>query len=150
MLGWIYQALFALLLHTFGSTDRFYNRLFWVTQLAVIGMLVSFPIQGYGSVSIPFSTLHILCSYVFVVRFWRRLRSENRIATKFLRTALIFLVVSTIGLWSMGPLMALGMRGTALYYMSVQFYLHFQFNGWFLFTVIGLFFHLVQAHGLTL
>lgn len=150
MLGWVYQALFALLIHTFGVADKFYNRLFWITQLTVVGMLISFPIQGYGPLSIAFSTLHILCSYVFVRRFWQRLAGSKTDDVRFIKTALVFLLLSTVGLWAMGPLMGLGFRGSAIYYMAVQFYLHFQFNGWFLFAVLGIFLHVLNSASITL
>src|SRR5690606_24662500 len=66
MLGWVYLMLFTLIVHYFIPIKKpIYNRLFWITELAVIGMLVSFPFQGYAAVSISFSTLHIFCSYYF-------------------------------------------------------------------------------------
>ena len=51
--------------------EKFYNRLFWVTQLAVVGMMIDFPAQGYAFVSILFSTLHIFCSYYFCYLIWK-------------------------------------------------------------------------------
>lgn len=154
MLGWIYLALFALMVHTFVPHDplvlRRYNRLFWMTQVSVIGMLVSFPIQGYKSLSISFSTLHILLSYTFTAFIWKELKKVDTFSGKWIRTAFVFMIVSTLGLWFMGPIMASKLKGSAIYYMAVQFYLHFQFNGWFLFSILGLFFHHVEKNNITL
>jgi len=154
MLGWVFLALYALLIHGYGTPaiqrSGFYRTLFWVIQISVIGMLVSFPIQGYGPISITFSTLHVLCAYLFVYRFWRDLSDHRDVGGRFVRTALIFMVVSTCGLMCIGPMMAMGLRGSAVFYMAVQFYLHFQFNGWFLFAILGIFFGFLEANGISL
>lgn len=148
MLGWVYMALYALLIHYFLPTEKqervIYQRLFWLTQLSVLGMAISFPIQGYGAVSISFSTLHILCSYGFVRLFWRDMGPEKAISSRWVKMALLFMVLSTIGVWAMGPIMVSGFRGSQWYYMAVQFYLHFQFNGWFIFAILAIFFRLME------
>jgi hypothetical protein len=155
MLGWVYLALYNLLLHAFlppATLERpLYRRLFWLTQLSVAGMFVSFPIQGYAGFSIAFSTLHVLVSYVFVWQFWRDLnRGDEKAAFSALlaKTALAFMVVSTISLWLLGPIIMTDLKRTALYYMCVQFFLHFQFNGWFLLGVLALFFKRFEGHGI--
>ena len=152
MLGWIYMALFAMILHVFIPSEniqkRAYKRLFGLTQVSVIGMALSFPLQGYGAVSISFSTLHILCSYWFMVRIWRDLPKDFSYSRKLLRTAFLFMLLSTLGVWLMGPIMAGHLRGSSLYYMSVQFYLHFQFNGWFLFAILALFFRKLEVQSI--
>ncbi|MDX2248017.1 MAG: hypothetical protein SF052_14625 [Bacteroidia bacterium] len=150
MLGWLYMALFALLVRTFiPEKEKTYNRLFWMTQVSIAGMLVSFPVQGYGPVSIAFSTLHIILSYVFAVRFFRdikRERTQGRLSVRLVKASLWFMLVSTLGLWGMGPVMALDMKGSVWYHVAVQFYLHFQFNGWFLFAVLALWFRMREAY----
>ncbi len=152
MLGWIYLALYCFIVPNFirldANNSRVFNRLFWLTQLSVAGMLLSFPFQGYGPISISFSTLHILCSYYFVWRVWRHLSEDKSFAGRLLRFALLFMLLSTVGLWGMGPIIAMGMKGSALYYMSVQFYLHFQFNGWFIFAVLALLFKQLENMGI--
>ncbi len=152
MLGWVYMALFALLTTAFVSSSkvdqRAYNALFWVTQISVVGMLISFPLQGYGSVSIAFSCLHIICSYVFVAWLWADLPKGKSFAVLLLKTAIAFMVISTIAIWAMGPIMATSLKGSAFYYMAVQFYLHFQFNGWFLFGALALLFKVLEDQNL--
>ncbi len=142
MLGWIFQALFILLLYNFlpreKQTTRRYKAIFWLSQTSVMGMLFTFPFMGYAPWSIFFSTCHILVSYAFTYRFWKDLPATSPSVT-FVKTALVFMLLSTVALWAMGPVIAMGMKGSALYYATVQFYLHFQFNGWFTFAVIGLF-----------
>ena len=152
MLGWVYLALYALLLPAFvpaAAGKPFYQGLFWVTQLSVAGMLVSFPLEGYGPWSISFSTLHVLCAYAFAGKIGRDLgpwRAAAPLSHRFLRAALRLMLLSTLGLWALGPLMASGNPG-AWYYMAIQFFLHFQFNGWFIFAVIALALRQAEAAG---
>ncbi|HSJ67195.1 MAG TPA: hypothetical protein VK921_05960 [Anditalea sp.] len=154
MLGWVYLILFALLIDAFvpptKRSNPFYNRLFWFTQFTVIGMMASFPIQGYGAVSITFSTLHILASYLFVWRIWKDLNIKNRQVLYIVRASLLFLIISTIGIWAMGPVMALQLRNDPLYMVVVQFYLHFQFNGWFALAVLALLVYQLNQWGLSI
>ena len=91
-LGWVYLALFALLIYAFlpEKTQKkpIYKRLFIFIQVSVVGMLITFPIQGYAAWSIVFSSLHILLSYAFIWRFWKDLSAKKSIALSFIRAAL--------------------------------------------------------------
>ena len=149
MLGWVYLALYALLMGAFLSEEQqrsaSYLNIFLVSQVAVIGMLISFPIQGYAPWPIAFSTLHGLASYFFTWRFWRDIRGQSGLPVLFVKAALLFMLFSTLALWAMPPIILLGWQQKAIYYMTVQFYLHFQFNGWFTFAVLGLFFQLLES-----
>jgi len=154
MLGWLYLGLFGLLFAHFvpdaAVRQKSYTRLFWLTQISVLGMLFSFPFQGYGPVAIAFSTLHIFCAYAFTRMIWGELRGDVRFSARLLRTSLFFMVLSTFGVWAMGPLMALGFKHTIWYHLAVQFFLHFQFNGWFVIAVLALFFRWVEQQQVVL
>jgi len=154
MLGWVYLILFALLIDAFVPRTKkyspFYNRLFWFTQLTVIGMMISFPIQGYAAVSITFSTLHIIASYAFVWRIWKDISIDNGQILLLVKASLLFLIISTIGIWGMGPVMALQLRNDPIYMVVVQFYLHFQFNGWFALAVLALLIYQLNQWGLSI
>ncbi|NHE57151.1 hypothetical protein [Cyclobacterium plantarum] len=140
MLGWVYMGIFALFCHRFVPLpkSKAYPVLFWITQISVIGMMISFPLQGYAAISISFSTMHILASYVFCYRIWRDQRIPNPSVKKLFYAALVFLILSTLGVWVLGPLAVSGGRNTALYQVAIQFYLHFQFHGWFTFAILAL------------
>lgn len=154
MLGWLYLALFSLFIHAFLSSEQqakpVYNRLFWATQSSVVGMFISFPIQGYGPVSIFFTTLHLLLSYGFAYHFWKDTKGRGTFSVRMACAALIWMLLSTLGIWAMGPIMQSALRGTVWYYMAVQFFLHFQFNGWFVFGVLALFFRWLERRGFQL
>lgn len=154
MLGWLFSALFILILTLFDLDPKRYKSLFWIIQISVLGMMIFFPIQGYGLISIAFSTLHLICSYIFMVRanqeFSLKISDINKPAHLFLRTAFLFFFLSTLGLWALGPLMNSNFKGTAVYYAAVQFFLHFQFNGWFIFGILALFFKFIGDQGIRL
>ncbi|MGG7035156.1 MAG: hypothetical protein ACI7YS_08180 [Flavobacterium sp.] len=149
MLGWVYLMLYGLIIHFFipkeAQQKPVYNRLFWITQFSVVGMMFRFPFEGYALFSIAFSTLHIFCSYYFCRLVWKDARSESLPEQKMLKTALVFMLLSTLGVWCLGP--AVGMLGKAsnFYQIAIQFFLHFQFNGWFLFAVLALFFKQIKV-----
>jgi len=140
LLGWLFGIFCLCIVHFFDLDFSKYAKLYWALQGTVIGMLLTFPIIGYASLSIVFSTAHIVLSYILVYKLWRDIGSfiMTDMPVLFVKSSLFFLVLSTIGTWAIGPIMAIGKKGTALYYAAIQFYLHFQFNGWFIFAMIGI------------
>lgn len=142
MLGWVYLMLYTLIVHHFISEEKpIYNRLFWLTEFAVIGMMISFPIQGYAAVSIGFSSLHIFCSYYFVRLIWKNHQINSIPARYLLKASLLFMLLSTIGVWCLGPAAAMLGQTSAVFQIAIQFFLHFQFNGWFLLAILAVFFN---------
>lgn len=144
ILGWVYLSLFGLLIVYFiPDWYQKYKKLFWFTQLSIIGMLFSFPFQGYAAASITFSTLHVIVSYFFIYYFWKDTRLQSSPASKMLHISLLYMFISTIGLWFMAPIMALKIKG-GWGDIAIQFFLHFQFNGWFIFAILALLFQKLQ------
>ena len=144
--GWITQTLMILMIYYLSTKlgEEIINRYRWLLYANLIssyGMLVAFILQGYGLYAISFSTLSILVSYAFTVYFWQDL---NRIQVKsvsilWFKAALIFGVISSIGAFNLAYMMANKMADQNWYLISVYFFLHFQYNGWFLFAGMGLF-----------
>ncbi|MCZ2224155.1 MAG: hypothetical protein LC122_11070 [Chitinophagales bacterium] len=153
-LGWIYNILFTILIYTFLSSEnrnkKIYHHLFWITQVANVGMLLSYPVQGYGLYSISFSTLHILCSWAFVYYFLKDAKANSinsikgKISFAFINAAMFFMVISALGPFSMAPISKITGAGSSYYYNTIYLYLHFQYNGWFIFSVLGLFFRTLE------
>ena len=139
MLGWLYLCIYVLLVRlVVKSHAQIFYRLFWLTQLSVLGMMISFPVQGYALVSITFSTLHIFCSYFFVYHIWKHLKKMPLVFKLLVKTALIFMLISTAGVWFLGYAMKAYGSGSIFYELAIQWFLHFQFNGWFVFATLGL------------
>src|SRR5690606_24149724 len=149
LLGWVYVALTTLLYHLFLSgrgIEGKYRRIFWFTQLTLVGMLLSFPFQGYALFSIIFSTLFLLASYWFAAFFFKRvpLAIKGSFAYKCIRMALWFMIGCSIGPWAMGPIMTLLGPESIWYRLAIYFYLHFLYNGWMILALVGLFFYLLE------
>ncbi|MDL5510632.1 hypothetical protein QSE00_02315 [Arenibacter sp. M-2] len=149
LLGWVYIALTTLLNHLFldkGVLDRKYRRIFWFTQICLLGMLLSFPFQGYALFSIIFSTLFLLASYWFSAFFIKYvpLPFKGTKAYSCVKYALWFMVGSSIGPWSLGAIMTVLGPESIWYRLAIYFYLHFQYNGWMVLALLGLFFYLLE------
>jgi hypothetical protein len=69
-LGWVFNVLIIAFTTEFAEV-RGFKILFWFLQFCVLGMLISFPLQGYGVFSITFSTLHTFAALVFIIQFFR-------------------------------------------------------------------------------
>lgn len=150
-LGWVYTALFAAFLSSFLTPSQQHNKSyklqFIIAQAATLGMLFSFPFQGYGAVSITFSTLHILIYYWFAAKILKDVKQNDFISPivrNFIKAAFLFMIISSLGPFSLGPIMAKTGQGSNLYYNAIYFYLHFQYNGWFTFSIFALFFQLLE------
>lgn len=144
MLGWVYLSIQFFIMAWFIKGSKLkYKRLFWITQLAVVGMLISFPFQGYAAVSISFSTLHIFCSYFLTYLCLKEIKATSP-ANKFMRWAFYFMLFSTIGVWCLGPTVTQLGKSSPLYQLAIQFFLHFQFNGWFLFAVLSILLNILK------
>lgn len=145
-LGWIFNVLFlSFIAHHLSEKRTPLLRNFFLTlQALVVAMMISFPIQGYGLYSIIFSTLHTLAVMVFIVWFFHLTKGERTVSLWFARTSLFFFFLSTAGPFSLGYLMANGMGNSVWYNFSIYYYLHFQYNGFFLFGIFSLYFHLLE------
>ncbi len=149
MMGWVFMALFASLLFAFTpqtSNRKLYHILFWINQVNCMVLIVNFWIHGYDFVSIILSTIYVVITYVFAINIFRDMKNVliNPIAKRLVQFALFFLFLSTIGLWAIGPVLTNlhGSQKVIWYYLLVQFYIHFQYNGWFIFSCLALFFSL--------
>ena len=150
--GWISQTLMVLMVHYLKpqfDRDRvkLYNALLGANLLLAYGMLFSFIAQGYGIVSIVFSTLSVLLSFLFAVFYFKDL---NRFKVDFshgswFKAALVFNVISAIGTFALAFMMATKTTSQYPYLASVYWYLHFQYNGWFMFASFGLFLNYINA-----
>lgn len=155
LLGWIYTALTSLIYHIYlanKSIEKKYRRLFWFTQITIIGMMVTFPLQGYALLSILFSTLFLIASYAFTRMFLKHTSVEQKQTQSYIciRTALWLMVFSSIGPWALGYIMNTFGSTSAWYRNAIYFYLHFQYNGWFLLAICGMLFYYLEQHQLQL
>ncbi len=142
--GWMFFAI-ALLIANLIHKNIITRAFRWVMILALIsayGMLVSFYLQGYKAVSICFSTLFIIVTYRFTYLVFKSKALKNglhELSFRLIKASLVFLCLSSIGPFALGPLMAMGFKNTPYYQDAIYVYLHFQMNGFMLLAVWGLF-----------
>ncbi len=149
--GWGFMILFFCFYHAFLNKDRINNRiyscLFYGAFFSVWGMLISFPFRGYAGISTAFSTLYIWVTYWFAFRFYRDIKGEKTsFSLKLAKAALFLLVFSSIGPYTMGVIMALGHGSDPRAINAIYFYLHLQYNGWFIFGILALLFKWMEQH----
>ncbi len=150
LLGWGFNAIFLGVCHSLNTLSnrqkRTLNIIFWLAQVTIIGMMFSFPIQGYKLISITFSTLFLFVSYWFGVFYWRTSTRDTSFGAKFLKWAMLYLIISSIGPWSLGIINATGLRDTIWFNLSIYFYLHYLYNGFILFAIFGLVFKYLDTN----
>lgn len=153
LLGWIYLGLITLIYKVFlekAEKPKLYRRIFIFTNITIVGMLLTFPFQGYALFSIIFSTLFLFASYWFA---WFAIKYvpqdyKKRFSWLLIKTSLWYLVFSSIGPWAIGGVMAILGPESIWYKSSIYFYLHFQYNGWFVLAILGIFFFLMEEKGI--
>lgn len=149
LLGWVYIGLSTLIYKMYFTGEnkgKRYLQIFIFTQITLIGMLFTFPIQGYALFSIIFSTLFLFASYFFAWFVFRNipLHFKKTYSYNLIRSALWFMVISSIGPWAISVVMVT-LGSTSIWYkLSIYFYLHFQYNGWFLLALTGILFYLLE------
>ncbi|MEM8566408.1 MAG: hypothetical protein AAGF85_08090 [Bacteroidota bacterium] len=137
LLGWVYNGVYIICAqYLLPRKDKHFKRLFWVTQITIAGMLFSFPFQGYGPISITFSTLYLFCSYYLVYFIFKQMDS-NKSYFAFLRSGGVYLILSSLGPYALGYFMANDMDNTSWYNLSIYWFLHFLYNGFFVFGILA-------------
>lgn len=143
--GWITQSLYVLLVNHLSTnrSDFYYppfRRVLLANLLCAYGMLISFFLQGYSFLSITFSTLSIVLACVFAFLFFRELKRQgiHNSYSHWFKSALWFNIISSIGTFYLAYIMISRNFNENWYLAAVYFYLHFQYNGFFLFSCMGL------------
>lgn len=154
--GWVSHTLMVLMIYYLKNKCETlpmsrYIRLIIANLVCSYGMLIFFIYQGYAAISITFSTLSIIVSYIFAYYFYKdskHLKSEA--VLKWFQGSLFFYVISSLGTFFLAYSMTAPKINFDVYFSSIYFYLHFQYNGWFLFACIGLFLSMFKINTLLL
>jgi hypothetical protein len=141
--GWIAHTLFVLMLMFLDEQKTTvlskYKPIIIGNLVCAYGMLFSFAIQGYGVISIFFSTLSILNTYIFIFCFLKDLKLIGPHPSKnWFKASLAFYIFSSLGTFALAYMM-ITKHLPQNYLASVYYYLHFQYNGFFFFSCMGLF-----------
>lgn len=130
-------ALVAFLLPVSHQSFRNYYLLMF---LIGIGMIISFSLDGYSTLSIILSTLSLFVFYAFSISFWRALRysTNHKIVNWLAKSAVFFYFLASVGTLIMAYLMVNRLLTPYLLKFCTYWFLHFQYNGWFTFAVLAL------------
>ena len=153
--GWITLVLMALMVrylqvHRPDLNFKKYRPVLLLNCLASYGMFAGFIAQGYDTISITFTSICILLSYVFIILYWRDLNkvTDTSYVPQWLKASLIIWAVSSLGAIALAYLMINRIMIQDFYFGAIYFFLHFQYNGWFLFVCFALFFSALNREGL--
>lgn len=150
-LGWVSNALYLGFINSF-VPEKWRPRYRWLfigIQVLLAGMLVSFPLQGYGLFSILFATVHTLLLALFCFWYFSDVRAKApSVALWYSKISLVFFLISALGPFAIAATSAAGLGQSNWYYFSVYYYLHFQYNGFFSFGVLALFFRILEQKGI--
>lgn len=149
--GWITNVIYVLILNYMHKINaqidlKKYEKLIVVNLIASFTMLGAFLYGGYFWVSIAGSTVALLCSFVFFFFFFRDAKKIQDSSKLWFLAGLFFAVISSVGVFNLGYMMMSKTATQDLYLASEYYYLHFQYNGFFIFSCIGfLLFSMKQA-----
>lgn len=145
-LGWGYLVVIGAILYYFVSDTAKQHKVYKATLgilLVVIPlMLISFPLGGYKVFSIVLLAVFGLTSYVLSFRILKDLQGKNTSA-KLIRYGIYYYLLSSLATWFLAFVIVTQGK-TDLYYNTVYFYLHFLYNGFFVFALFGLLFKIFE------
>lgn len=150
MLGWGFMLIAGALIFLFPHPPKMrkpYRIVYLANTFATLGMAVSFVLQGYSAISITFSAIHLFTVYYFGYLYWRQLRGDRSVSARFIRLAIFWYFLSSLGLLSLGPIGAIYGKHSSLYYEAIQWFMHFQLNGWFIYATLGILFRYMGRLG---
>ncbi|MHB1195842.1 MAG: hypothetical protein ACYC0A_03295 [Lutibacter sp.] len=145
-LGWGYLSVIGAIIYYFVSdTDKqkkAYKIPLGILLVVISLMLISFPLGGYKVFSIVLLAVFGLTSYVLSFRILKDLQGNN-IPAKLIRYGIYYYLLSSLATWFLAFVIVTQGK-TALYHNTVYFYLHFLYNGFFVFALFGLLFKIFE------
>ncbi len=142
-LGWGFLAVISLIGVVFYpkiiESSKYLKVVFGIMSFSLLGLLISFPLQGYKVFSIVFLSSFLVASYFYLARILKLLKGIKSAGTQFIRTGIWYYYLSSIGIWAIAFIVT-NYGKTDLYFNAIYFYLHFLYNGFFAFSLFGLLF----------
>ncbi|WP_304343912.1 hypothetical protein [Chryseobacterium koreense] len=124
-----------------------YKALIIANIISSFGMLAAFIYGGYFSLSVFFSSAALLVSFVFAFLFYADSRKFQDPSKKWFLGGLFFAVISSLGVFNLGYMSATNSTTQNMFLASEYYYLHFQYNGFFIFSCIGLLLYSMKEIG---
>jgi len=149
-LGWGYIASIAVIFKLFIGKTKLKHKTYKISLFIILAtislMLISFPLSGYKLFSIVLLSVFGITSYVLSFRLLKDI-SERGIVGKFLKFGIYYYLLSSLATWFLAGVVVTQGK-TDLYYNAIYFYLHFLYNGYFVFVLFGLLFKIFENKGI--
>ncbi len=145
-LGWGYLASLLLINHLFIKEKlaslKIYSIAISIVIITLFLMLISFPLVGYKAISIVLLSVFGVTSYVISFQLLKNIKGNN-VPVKLIRYGIYYYLLSSLATWFLAFVIVTQGKST-LYYNTIYFYLHFLYNGYFVFVLFGLLFKLFE------
>lgn len=150
--GWITNVLYILMVIYLSKVRpeisvRKYNILIILNLMASFAMIGTFIYGGYFWGSIAASAVALLVSFVFAFFFVKDLKYLRETSKIWFLGGLFFAVISSAGVFNLAYMKSSGNITQDLYLASEYYFLHFQYNGFFIFACIGLLLYSLKEAG---
>ncbi len=140
--GWVTALLYFLvaehLRDSLGIHIKKYKKLMVINQIASYGMMFSFMYRGYFWLSIIFATLALCIGFAYFSFIMKDTKGRISSELPWLRMGSFSALFSAIGIFVLAYIMASKKSLPELYRAATYFYMHFQYNGFFLLSCIGI------------
>ena len=141
--GWITNAIYVLIAYYLRKVNpeinlKKYEALIVVNLLASFAMLGTFMYGSYFWGSILASAIALLCSFVFFFFFIQDSKKIQDASKIWFLCGLFFAVISSVGVINLGYMKSTNSMTMDKFLASEYYYLHYQYNGFFIFSCIGL------------
>lgn len=141
--GWITSCIYIFILKYLyekkpGLNTTIYKNLIAANFIVAYGMLISFLIGGYNWASIMFSILVLVISFVFCFYFIKDLKGVDGKAKIWFQSGFGFSMLSSVGSLYLSYMIMTKTARPDTYLAAQYFYLHYQYDGFFLFSCMGL------------
>lgn len=141
MLGWgftVICTLFIFFLKGHIQQPKAYCRLLMANVLVCLVMTIAFILKGYTILSISLLTAHLLIAYRLGFLLLKDLNKlANQTASLLGRWAIYWMFISTAGVWLLPVVIVNFGKLDPMYFASIEFFLHLQFNGWFVYAILA-------------
>lgn len=142
--GWVSACIYLFVtdyLHQFSQKIKIkkYQFLMISNQIGSYGMLFSFLCGGYFWLSIIFSSIALFTGFAYFIFLLIDTKENKNPEIIWLRSGAFFATFSSIGIFFLAYLASRKIVDENFKNACIYFYLHYQYNGFFLFSCIGLF-----------
>ncbi|MEJ8590578.1 hypothetical protein JSO54_04930 [Riemerella anatipestifer] len=141
--GWVSSIIYLLMVHSAKEilpAKRLYKYkiIIILNFVASYGMLFSFLYGGYYWGSIFWSAIALFLSFGMLSLWIKDYTQIQHFSKIWFLGGLFFASFSSLGVFSLAYMKAFGIIHQSLYWASTLFYLHFQYNGFFVLSCIGI------------